>query len=137
MNDTSDDKDNNCDNEESSVEQDLDCNIDIIENTQDVQSASLITVLSFSRNRMLGYVDPSDPSLLDSLRLSCNSFQYNEENLKSLSSSGLPSRVHRDPNNNDKGVYEENNWYSWTKHCWNKITKTVRLFGRRHGNTRS
>ena len=106
-----------------SVEQDLDCNIDIIEDTQDVQSASLITVLSFSRNRMLGYVDPSDPSLLDSLRLSCNSFQYNEENLKSLSSSGLPSRwwffsvifecfdinkfccrVHRDPNNNDKGL---------------------------------
>ena len=75
-----------------SVEQDLDCNIDIIEDSQDVQSPSLVTVLSFSRNRMLGYVDPSDPSILDSLRLSCNSFQYNEENLKSLSSTGLPSR---------------------------------------------
>jgi len=112
-------------------------------------SPSMLPFTSLSRNRMFGYLDSGqngDTSLLTSLshHHHLTDPHFSEETLLSISSIGIPNRVHRftslcDLNNNDQRSKDEprhsedrrRTLSSWRKYYWSKISvKTSILFGR-------
>ena len=73
----------------------------MVEDENLLSSPSLMPFSSFTKNRMLGYVNPSDSSALESLMFSgsyASTFSslhhQSEDAFKSVSSIGLPTRYH-------------------------------------------
>ena len=75
--------------------------ITMVEDENLLSSPSLMPFSSFTKNRMLGYVNPSDSSALESLMFSgsyASTFSslhhQSEDAFKSVSSIGLPTRYY-------------------------------------------